>query len=522
MSAQQSLDPTRLQKEEFGGSSIPAQYDAAWISDYRKAIALDVLGMMTPTSFASEHERDECQRLIATRNDPGVQNALESMLAQGKERELLAAIAEQREPHFVYPLISLDEVQQHLRRLLILEETIVQREGNEVVRSLYVGDQTDGELGAVPNYIHYLRLIEATATGDSETFWLHNLAMNPVPTALEMQYALSRVKWFIEQGTRNANTRDVSRQLVSFFDERLSLPMNHIPDTDELKLGPAIDVTLYGKPSVAPARPPVSPEAVRAFFSAVLREQGCTEWEARIDYAALTTRLEPGLRHYILAGTPYPLSKVIELIAHEWLAHISPRVMGERSLLALLGLGTGGSLRTEEGVGLYYEWDLAKRQGKRFDESRIWLGTLATGLAAGVLVPPQNFLSLYTFFEQFLLLYRLIWRADEELPVAQAKARNLARIRCLRGYRAVPPRSRAGICYSKDAHYEPGFLQVYDAVEQDPTVLDWLASGIVALEQIPALRSLGISPAVHAPRTLLERPDLEEYILSFESGASAS
>jgi hypothetical protein len=59
-------------------------------------------------------------------------------------------------------------------------------------------------------------------------------------------------------------------------------------------------------------------------------------------------------------------------------------------------------------------------------------------------------------------------------------------------------------------------LQVYHAVEQDPRVLDWLASGVIALEQIPDLRRLGMSPAVHTPKSLLERPDLEKYIASFE------
>lgn len=505
-----------MQKDEFGERSM-SQYDTAWVSDYRQAISLNVLGMLTATRFASLEERAECQRLIANRNDSEVQNALESKLAQGQEREVLLALAEQRTPDFEYPLLFLDEVQHHLHKLHSLKESIRHRETSEVVRRLYIGDQAKGELGAIPYHDHYLQLLEAVARKDAEAFWWHNIVINPVPTTIEMQYALSRVKWFLEQGSRNGPTQDVSRQLLTFLKEHLSLDASQIPDTDDLKLGPTIDVSLYGRPASTPAYPSVSPEAVRAFFSEILREQGCVGWEARVDYAALTTRLEPGLRYYILAGTPYPLNKVVELIVHEWLAHISPRVMGERSLLGLLGLGTGQSLTTEEGAGLFYEWEQARRQGRRFDESRIWLGTLATGLATGVLTPPQNFLSLYTFFELFFTLYRMVWRADEDLSVAQEKARYLARLRCLRTYRGVPAKGRPGICYTKDAHYARGFLQIYRAVEQDPTVLDWLASGVITLEQIPDLQSLGISPAVHSPRVLLERSDLEEYILSFES-----
>jgi hypothetical protein len=521
MSTQQSPGAWE-QRETSREQQVPSQYDAAWIEDYRKAISLNILGMLTPTSFASDHERNECQRLIANSNDPAAQRALESLLVRGQEREVRAALTEQREPHFVYPLLDLDAVQQHLHLLYTLEQSIDRRETGEVVRRLYLGDQAKGELGAIPYHTHYLQLVEAVANEDDGAFWQHNLAINPVPTEEEMRYALSRVKWFLEQGSQMESTRGVSRQLTSFLTERLSLDMNLIPDTNELKMGPTMDVSLYGKLSPAPAQPSVSAEAVRAFFTEVLRDQGCTGWEARIDYAALTTRLEPGLRYYILAGSPYPLNKVVELVVHEWLAHISPRVMGERSSLGLLGLGTGQSLTTEEGAGLYYEWDLARRQGRRFDESRIWLGILATGLAAGVLMPPQNFVSLNTFFELFLTLYRMIWRADEELPVAREKASNLARIRCLRTYRGVPYQARAGICYTKDTHYARGFLQIYRAVEQDPTVLDWLASGVITLEQIPDLQSLGISPAVHSPRALLERSDLEKYILSFETAEKQS
>jgi hypothetical protein len=202
-------------------------------------------------------------------------------------------------------------------------------------------------------------------------------------------------------------------------------------------------------------------------------------------------------------------------MAHEWGAHVSPRVAGELSPLGLLGLGTGWSLTTEEGLGLFYEIELARRTGQRFDEAKIYLGTLSTGLAAGILVPPQSFLSLYTFLADFLLLYRLVYLGEEEVEAAQAKARTVAQTRCLRTFRAVPDLARLGICYPKDAVYERGLFQVYDAVAQDPAVLDWLAAGVVALEQIGDLKILGIPPAAHSSRALLDHPDLEAYIVSF-------
>ena len=99
---------------------------------------------------------------------------------------------------------------------------------------------------------------------------------------------------------------------------------------------------------------------------------------------------------------------------------------------------------------------------------------------------------------------------------AHERASRLAQTRCLRTYRGVPPRAQAGICFPKDAGYERGFFQLYNAVQKDATILDWLAVGIVAIEQIPDLQALGLSPAAHSSRALLERPDLEAYILSLE------
>ena len=53
------------------------------------------------------------------------------------------------------------------------------------------------------------------------------------------------------------------------------------------------------------------------------------------------------------------------------------------------------------------------------------------------------------------------------------------------------------------------------AVEQDETVLDRLAVGVVALEQLPDLQELGIPPSPQPLGRLAYDPDLDSYILSF-------
>jgi tetratricopeptide (TPR) repeat protein len=513
MFARQTLDQIRDLKEQRG-EPLP-QYDMRWIDAYRQAVAFDSFAMLSPTSLGTKGERDEWARLFPQQADPAVKKALETMLAEGKQRELLVAIQQGRQPRFSYPAISLDEVRERLRTLRTLAEEIWRHEENPVVRRFYIGDLGTGAWGAIPYQVHFLHAIEATALGDSEAFWQHICAISPPPTLDEMRFALSRVKWFILRGGECEHTAAVSQRLAQFLEEQLGLALASLPDSEEIRSVPPIDVSLYGRPSTELGSRQVSPETARNLFATLLAEQGCRGWEVVIDYAARNTRIEPGLRHYILAGTPYSIGKLIEQVAHELEGHVAPRVAGERSLLGLLGIGTGWSLTTEEGLGLFYEIELARRTGQRFDEAKIWLGTLATGLAAGVLVPPQTFLALYTFLADFLLLYRLIYLGNEDLDEARTKASTVAQTRCLRTFRGVPDLSRPGVCYPKDAVYQRGLFQVYDAVAADKTVLDWLAAGVVALEQIPDLAALAIPPAPHAARGLLEQSDLEAYILSF-------
>jgi len=518
MFARQALDEIKIRE---GDQVSPSQYDARWIERYRELVAFDSFAWLAATHFAAA-EQDEWECLVPQRGNAEAKKRMETLLAEGKQRELLSAIADQREPQFSYPAIPLSEVRDRIRQLNALAEEIGRFEANEVVRRVYIGTPDGEAKGAIPYQVDFLRAIEATALSDSKSFWEHICAISPPPNEQEMRFALSRVKWFIRRGRELEHAREVSERVAQFVEQRLFLSVEDLPESQEVRATPIIDTSLYGRPTSSLAKREFPPETVKNLFNALFREQGCQGWEAVVDYAANNTRIEPGLRHYILAGKPYSSSKLNEQMAHEWGAHVSPRVAGELSALGLLGLGTGWSLTTEEGLGLFYELELAKRTGQRFDEAKIWLGTLATGLATGVLVPPQTFLSLYTFLAEYLLLYRLVYLGDEEMNVAQTKARTVAQTRCLRTYRAVPDLTRPGICYPKDSVYQRGLFQIYDAVAQDPAVLDWLAAGVVALEQIGDLKILGIPPAAHSSRALLEQPDLEAYIVSFAESATSS
>lgn len=164
---------------------------------------------------------------------------------------------------------------------------------------------------------------------------------------------------------------------------------------------------------------------------------------------------------------------------------------------------------------LYKERQAAALHGETFDDSGLRIGTLAVGLACGLITPPQTFLPLYTFLEQYSLLIRLLSHPDANRETLQKQARQYALLVCLRVYRGVPHLEQPGICYLQDAVYLHGLRLIETAVAQDETVLDRLAVGKVALEYLPALQELGIVSAPQSFKKLVLDPDLDSYLLSF-------
>ena len=73
------------------------------------------------------------------------------------------------------------------------------------------------------------------------------------------------------------------------------------------------------------------------------------------------------------------------------------------------------------------------------------------------------------------------------------------------------------MCYAKDAIYLRGYLQLQQALKEDPEVLGRLMVGKIAYEHVQDMQELGITVPAIRPRWYAHRPDLNEYILSFDS-----
>jgi hypothetical protein len=415
--------------------------------------------------------------------------------------KLLLLSPDQREPQLRYPAIDIEEVRQRISGFLQLDTEIGREEPNALVRKLYHG--------AIEDEVCFLRMVEATYDGDGERFRALTYQVFPPSTDEEMNYAFVRVGEIVAQGMQREDTRDLSARIIQVAREQFGLKLD-IPPVKAVQPEP----TPAGS---APASHKISAQAAKRFFEALLQKSGYEGWQVVLDPNASGPRVESGLRQLFLQDSPITLEDIREYVTHEFLGHVARSVAGERSLLGLLGIGTKGYMPTEEGLANYHERRVAAMHGQPFDDSGIWLGTLAVGLASGVITPPQTFRSLFSFLEPFLLLYRLLWRSDEDYPIAEQRARRNAINRCLRTYRGVPDLTIPGICTTKDVVYLRGFLQIEHAVAKDEAVLDRLAVGKVAYELLPDLEELGIVAPPQPLRKIAYDPGLDEYIQSFEA-----
>lgn len=501
MFAKESLD--EIEQWRKSTVSPPHQLDWRWVERYRQLDAYDAYWWLAHAGPFTQEEQHQWDRLYRSDVDEATKEQLGVLLALSRERELATAIAEQREPRLHYPAIDIEEVRHRIRDFLQLDKEISQKEPNVIVRRFYHE--------AIEDEVNFLRRIEATHEGDSERFWQLSCRMYPKPTRGEMEYVLTHVRRTLQQGLQHPQTLETSQLLIKFLKERLHLSFDQSVNEQE-------DQEMRQKtstPSIEPQKM-LSPQAVRRFFETVFRESGYEGWKVTLDTKTSAPRVESGLRQVFIGNTPLSLDTVRHYFSHELLGHVARSVAGEHSPLGLLGINTKNYAPTEEGLALYHERQIAALHDQEFADSGLWLGTLAIGLACGVITPPQTFLSLCTFFESFFLLRTLLKYPDEEKEKARQRARKTAFVYGLRVFRGVPDLTKAGVCYTKDIVYLRGLQMIEQAVAADETILDRLAVGRVALELLPDLQELGIVTPPQPLRKLAYNPDLDSYILSFE------
>jgi hypothetical protein len=481
------------------------QLDWRWVERYRTLAAADSFWWLAPAGPFSQEEQQEWDQSFSHHLDEATKERLGTLMARSTQREVQNALDEQREPSLSYPALDIDAVRQRVADFSHLRAEVEQEEPHALVRRLYQ-DVIEEELD-------FLHLIEATYEVKSEQFREHMARLVLPPTGEEMEYVLSRVRHYIFQGLLRPETREASERLIQILRDQCGYTLNllYIPQEEQ-----ELDNIEPLAPSQQQSRK-IPAQAAKRFFEAIFRESGFDGWRVEIDPKVRAPRVEFALRCLFLENSSFSVKQIKQYLSHELAVHVARCIAGARSLIGLLGIMTKNALEIEEGMALYYETQEAGREGRRYDETAIWWGTLATGLASGVMVRPQTFRSLFTFYEAFVTLYRLVRRPDQDIQMIEKNARRIAMTRCLRVFRGVPDLTCPGVCYTQDALYLRGLWKIERAIKEDACILDRLAVGKVTLELLPDLQALGMVSVPQPLRLLAEDPQLDAYILSFDS-----
>jgi len=475
------------------------QLDRHWIGRYRELTSQDSFWWLSWAGPFTEEEQQQWDRLFVPPIDEATKTQLAPFVKQSRERELEAALAEQREPRLHYPAIEIDEIRHRIVGLEQLDAEIKREEAHTIVRRLYHGN--------IQEDIDYLRLIEATYENDAERFWTLNRRIFHEPTPDELAHAFAWVRRMLQQGFEQPETVKSSQELLNFIQEQLQLSL-------DLSIGKDEPLVAH---ELSPAMPQtISVHAVRHFYEEVLRQSGYEGWQVCIDTSGSGTRVESALRQVLLGETFWTLGNIRHLLSHELAGHVARSFAGEHSPIGLLGIGTQGYEPTEEGFALYHERLATTLHGETFDVSGQVCGMLATGLASGIVTPPQTFSSLYRFFYLLIFLQRRLLRPWNDEESEQKRTHTFALRRCLRTFRGVPNFKQAGICYLQDVIYLRGTLLLDRIVAKNEDILDRLAIGKIAYDLLPVLQELELVPPPQPLRQLAFDPELDKYILSFE------
>ena len=481
------------------------QLDWRWYPRYHQLVSYDDIIWLTQAGPFSEADLQEWKNLIDQREDTGAAKRLTAIVVQSRKRELTLAFEEQRAPHFHYPFIPYEEVQSRLIGLSLLQTEIKQNEPNIIVRRLYSA--------TIEERLDELKLVDATYRGNDNDFWIYSQRLAEKTTLFEMQIALSQLHSRVEQGSKCAHTQELSNSILLKLQQWQLMPLINAFETPSCEHKATIS-TDQPLSNANPVQQTFPDYIVKSFFEDVFKIYQFN-WTVVLDSAATSERVDLNNCRLILTNKPMSITKVRELLAHEIEVHAFRSSSGAKSSLAILSSGLQGYLDTEEGLATYYADEAMHQITSIKPKTRLWIGTLACGLASGVACSPLSFYELFEFVESVSLLVDLLDRSEVPLAQLQEKARRYAENRCLRTYRGVTNLEHKGICSNKDTYYLRGFLKVCQELERYPKIFDQLMVGSVGLHHLADLEELGIRTPGVVHKHLGTDPELDSYITQF-------
>lgn len=99
----------RAEIRQWRQTSASEQFDWRWATRYRDMVRYDAFYWLTLVASSSAEQKEWEQLQTQERTDEQ-QQALEALVTRSRNREILAALSEGREPQLQYPRLSLPKV----------------------------------------------------------------------------------------------------------------------------------------------------------------------------------------------------------------------------------------------------------------------------------------------------------------------------------------------------------------------------------------------------------------------------
>ena len=461
--------------------------DKQWAERYSKLLAYDDTDWVFPAGPFTEEEQREWDLLFLRRHEDVVRKRMGILVNQAKDRELHLCFEEQREPQFHYPSIPVDEIKQRIAGFEELLIDVGRQEKHFIVRSLY--EKT------IQEQLTQLRLYEAIYEKDGNLAWECNQSLYGLPTQAEMAIALHPFVAMLLKAQSHPKTSELAESLLKQLKIwNVDLEDRH-PEDRERRKGKKFD------------NAQVTPEVAQCFFEEVLARYHFQDWRVQVSSIRNIAHVAAHLRLFILPNRSYSVKKLRDLLSEEVETHIYRAETGFRSSLMLLGTGTAGYKGTEEALAIH-----AEGQGLY---NKTWIGTLATGLMAGVVNPPLSFSRLVEFLQKAFLVRNLYHQTYETDVMAETAAKEEALKRALRTVRGVPDLTQIGVCSLLDRVYLQGYLNFTEFLKKGEDI-NTLLVGKIGIADLPDMNQIQLHTPAIPQQHLAEHLDIFARIREIE------
>lgn len=354
-------------------------------------------------------------------------------------------------PRLDYPKLERFDFAGRESALLELKTDILEQEANEVVVKVY--------RTRINESIAQLRMLKAAKDGNDRAFSRYAEFVYGTPEGDLSDYATSFVAKKMDRfaSSKHEVKRDAVAKLKELLGDRLVEVEEKAPSVEGEGLkGKVTDVD----------------EAV-SMFESYLEEEGIDDWAVvKTENQSITGfRVSQERKEMVVPTSQFTgekgkaMSLIKSFIAHEGM-HVGRRFHGERSKLALLGIGLDRVEKGEEGVATYTEQQV-KGTEEYAHPQRYFAIAYAKGAIDG---EPKNFRQTYDMLLQY---YRMSLKPGDDVETrAEDWAWKLA-VRVFRGTTGETP----GAVYPKDMAYFKGNKETWELVSKDSDVVKTFSIG---------------------------------------------